>query len=691
MATPTNISPSILASSSMSGLSFPPSVTRKMSGMAAGATTATDPMVIQLHRAAEQSIILHVVKPPLDASKLAQALYQLSQQVRQATSLRHAAIVSGSPSAMTGGPVANLPLARTGSGAVTHTPPWTPRSGLATVSEYPTTTTTAEQPDHAVWSDMAAAPTPLITRSESFSLLWGEPRNVRSMTASPLMGAGTPGSGTVPPTTGEGGQRRTPTAYDESPPVSPGAMPGTVAGGSGRMHPIPTRSTHEYRPSLVAREMTMGLARYRPVPPSPSAAEVEPMTSAPAPGTPVTDRTRTPDMVGPASAAASASTSGAASPTNIVSPPGMVPSLSSLGPIPSPPPAVPTTNASTTADLVQQKSELPNYPSLPPLFRQTHSSPGRLVRVVPPIHVLIVEDNPINARILSAFMERRRIRYMLAGDGAQAVALFARHTFHIVLMDLQLPRMGGLEATQQIRAWERAHARGAWPSNQPTLQDLRRHLHLDRGSSAASLGSGHGQTTTTAATAAAVHHAAAAASPQHVAAAVMQHAPLQARTSVPSIIVAITASQSTPEPVNLKWLESKIIEWGCIAKLIDFCTTEPASGKWVSSQRSREPAARRAAALGHGPAAPHPLIPEVVPSVSAGSGMHAAAGRGIMTAGAGVSVLHQYMPGVSGVTAADVGKTRQRTSSDPESVLGMEQVAAVRRSVELHRSRTPSA
>ncbi|KAJ3363436.1 hypothetical protein GGF32_004136 [Allomyces javanicus] len=89
-------------------------------------------------------------------------------------------------------------------------------------------------------------------------------------------------------------------------------------------------------------------------------------------------------------------------------------------------------------------------------------------------------------------MEQRRIRYMLAGDGAQAVALFAQHTFHIVLMDLQLPRMGGLEATQQIRAWERAHARGAWPSNQPTLQDLRRRLHLDRSAGAASAAAGSG-------------------------------------------------------------------------------------------------------------------------------------------------------------------------------------------------------
>ncbi|KAJ3346269.1 hypothetical protein GGF32_007865 [Allomyces javanicus] len=204
-----------------------------------------------------------------------------------------------------------------------------------------------------------------------------------------------------------------------------------------------------------------------------------------------------------------------------------------------------------------------------------------------------------------------------------------------------------------------------------------------------------------------------------MAAAVMQHAPpLLARTSVPSIIVAITASQSTPEPVNLKWLESKIIEWGCIAKLIDFCTTEPAghrpptrgpgaAGARGSPSSSAAPSSAPSPASTSGPVSPPrvvprpsalalrhraPPIPEVVPSVSAWSGMHAAAGRGSASGhGAGGVALHQYMMPPGAAVAADAGKSRQRTSSDPESVLGMEQVAAVRRSVELHRSRTPSA
>ncbi|KAJ3374215.1 hypothetical protein GGF31_007734, partial [Allomyces arbusculus] len=334
VATPTNVSPSILANSCASGPSSPPPATRKLSGIAGGpATAGPDPMVLQVHRAGEQSIILHVVKPPLDASKLVQALYQLSQQLRQATIIRHAAIVSGLPSASVSGPVGSLPLARAGSAAVTHTPPWTSRStpSLATVSEYPTTMAAAENPDRVAWSDMEAVPTPLITRSESFSLLWGEPRNVRSITASPPVGAGTPGSGTAP-LTGEGTQRCTPTAYDEStPPASPGAVP-TAGAASGRPHSISTRSTHEYRPSLVAREMSMGLARYRPVPPSPS-AEVETATTetAEAPGTPVADRTQTSDLVEPAAAAAAASASGSgATSLTVVTPPCMVPSLSSL-------------------------------------------------------------------------------------------------------------------------------------------------------------------------------------------------------------------------------------------------------------------------------------------------------------------------------------------------------------------------
>jgi CheY-like chemotaxis protein len=68
--------------------------------------------------------------------------------------------------------------------------------------------------------------------------------------------------------------------------------------------------------------------------------------------------------------------------------------------------------------------------------------------------VLIVEDNPVNQMVAKKLLQRLGAQITTAMDGAEAVTLVKELEFDIVLMDVQMPVMGGLEATNLIREWE---------------------------------------------------------------------------------------------------------------------------------------------------------------------------------------------------------------------------------------------
>ncbi|MEO8678409.1 MAG: response regulator [Vicinamibacterales bacterium] len=69
--------------------------------------------------------------------------------------------------------------------------------------------------------------------------------------------------------------------------------------------------------------------------------------------------------------------------------------------------------------------------------------------------VLLVEDNVVNQRVAIGLLTRRGHHVTLARDGREALALLDRDPFDLVLMDLQMPEMGGLDATIALRLRER--------------------------------------------------------------------------------------------------------------------------------------------------------------------------------------------------------------------------------------------
>lgn len=136
-------------------------------------------------------------------------------------------------------------------------------------------------------------------------------------------------------------------------------------------------------------------------------------------------------------------------------------------------------------------------------------------------------------------MKRKGIKYSVANNGQEAVDQWKAGDFHLVLMDIQLPVKDGIEATQEIRAMERAN------NTQFTLTPV---SEVSSPISAPASG-------------------------------------VSSPYELPVIIVALTASNLQSDrvnalaagcndfltkPVSLQWLNQKLVEWGSMAYLSGF-------------------------------------------------------------------------------------------------------------------------
>jgi len=73
---------------------------------------------------------------------------------------------------------------------------------------------------------------------------------------------------------------------------------------------------------------------------------------------------------------------------------------------------------------------------------------------LPDIEVLIAEDNIVNQKVISFPFRKNNIKPDIANNGKQALEMYVNKRYDLILMDINMPEMNGIDATIEIRKFE---------------------------------------------------------------------------------------------------------------------------------------------------------------------------------------------------------------------------------------------
>lgn len=107
-----------------------------------------------------------------------------------------------------------------------------------------------------------------------------------------------------------------------------------------------------------------------------------------------------------------------------------------------------------------------------------HADGARAVRV------LVADDHPTNRRVIELILAQTSAKIVMAENGAEALEAFRADVFDLVLMDMQMPVMDGLTATQEIRLHEAAMGMARTPIVMLTANAMPEHVAAGRAAGA---------------------------------------------------------------------------------------------------------------------------------------------------------------------------------------------------------------